>query len=50
MASPVDKVYEPNPENVPVYDTLYGVYKTLHDQFGKKDRHLIQTLNRLRRG
>lgn len=49
MASPVDKVYEPNPENVPVYDTLYGVYKTLHDQFGKKDRHLIQTLNRLRR-
>jgi len=49
MASPVDRIYRPIPENVPVYDTLYSVYKTLHDKFGGEDKHLIQTLNRLRR-
>jgi L-ribulokinase len=49
MASPVDRVYNPIAESVAVYKTLYGVYKTLHDKFGGEDKHLIQTLNNLRR-
>lgn len=49
MASPVDRVYQPIPENVAVYETLYQVYKALHDRFGGPDRHLIQTLNQLRK-
>lgn len=30
----LDKVYQPNPENVAVYDKLYSLYKKLHDGFG----------------
>jgi len=50
MASPVDRSYAPIPENVRTYETLYGIYKALHDQLGGPGRSLIQTLNRLRRG
>ena len=48
MAAPVDRIYEPIPENVRIYETLYGVYKILHDKFGQEARPLIQTLNQLR--
>ena len=50
MASLVDRSYFPIPENVTIYQTLFGIYKTLHDQFGGESKSLIQTLNRLRRG
>jgi L-ribulokinase len=29
ICAPIDKVYKPNPSVVPVYDKLYGQYKTL---------------------
>lgn len=48
MASPVDRVYEPIPENVSVYERLYGVYRTLYDRFGGEEKRLLQTLNQFR--
>lgn len=32
-----EEVYEPIPENVTVYEELFGIYKTLHDGFGLKE-------------
>ena len=29
------KTYLPDPQNRQVYDRLYGMYKTLHDSFGR---------------
>ena len=36
MTGVLDLSYEPNPENVAVYDRLYIIYRKLHDAFGTK--------------
>jgi len=30
----LEKVYQPNPENVIIYNNLFNIYKKLHDAFG----------------
>ena len=37
MAAGVQAEYTPIPENVAVYERLFGLYKQLHDLFGTKD-------------
>lgn len=34
--STLEKVYQPEPENVEIYQKLYSVYLKLHDAFGRK--------------
>ena len=48
MASPCDTVYTPIPENTAIYDRLYGIYRQLHDAFGKEGKALMCQLNRLK--
>jgi L-ribulokinase len=49
----MDKVYEPKPENQPVYQELYKIYRELHDAFGTSDwngslNHVMKELIRIR--
>jgi L-ribulokinase len=30
-------VYQPNPENIAIYDRLFKLYRRLHDAFGTTD-------------
>lgn len=39
MTGVKDKVYDPEPSAVRVYDRLYGLYSDLHDSFGQVKRH-----------
>jgi L-ribulokinase len=48
MAPPPSRRYEPGPEDVQVYERLYGAYLRLHDHFGRGDG-LMRELNELRR-
>ena len=36
MTGVLDVTYTPIPENVAVYEELFGFYKQLHDAFGTK--------------
>jgi L-ribulokinase len=35
MTAVQDTVFQPIPENVAVYDTLFGLYRRMHDAFGR---------------
>lgn len=40
--------YTPNPENVKIYDKLYGEYLALHDYFGRGGNDVMHRLHALR--
>jgi len=44
-----NEVYMPIAENVPVYDRLYGEYKTLYDYFGRGGNDVMKRLRQIRR-
>ncbi len=43
-----DRVYSPQRRSAEVYDDLYGVYRQLHDWFGRDNRELMRDLQRVR--
>ena len=48
MSRPPIKSYTPIPENVSVYNTLYGEYRRLYDYFGKENQ-VMERLTDMRR-
>ncbi|MFO7636048.1 MAG: ribulokinase [Clostridia bacterium] len=44
-----DKVYTPNPENVRIYEMLYGEYRILHDHFGRKGNDVMKRLKEIKK-
>ncbi len=48
MSRPSIKSYTPIPENVSVYNTLYGEYRRLYDYFGKENQ-VMERLTDMRR-
>ncbi len=44
MGSLSDTVYSPNPENIAVYDALYGEYVLLQDYFGRGANNVMKRL------
>ncbi len=50
MAPPAEKVYQPIPEHVRVYDTLYVEYRRLVNTFGRGENNVMKVLRELRRG
>ena len=49
MAAPVLRVYEPEEENVQVYNSLFGEYKRLHDYFGRGENDVMKRLKQISR-
>ena len=45
-----EKVYEPNPQNVAVYDKLYAEYEILHDYFGRGENNVLKRLKEIKKG
>lgn len=45
LSRPDKQIYHPIAENGPAYDKLYGIYKTLHDYFGRENPDLLHALN-----
>ena len=43
-----DKVWEPNQDNVEIYNELYEEYKTLHTYFGTGINDVMKHLNNIR--
>ena len=43
-----DKVYYPIPENVELYNKLFGEYKILHDYFGRGENNVMKRLKELK--
>jgi L-ribulokinase len=43
-----DRVYTPERRSAEVYDDLYGVYRQLHDWFGRDNRQLMRDLQKVR--
>lgn len=43
-----DKVWEPNQDNVEIYNELYEEYKTLHGYFGTGINDVMKHLNNIR--
>jgi L-ribulokinase len=43
-----DRVYTPDRSSAEVYDDLYGVYRQLHDWFGRDNRQLMRDLQKVR--
>jgi L-ribulokinase len=50
MARLKDETFEPEPENMAVYDLLYVEYCRLHDTFGRGENDLMKTLKRIKAG
>ena len=52
MARMGEKRYEPDEEAVEIYDRLYGLYRDLHDGFGREGErdqsHVMKDLLKLR--
>lgn len=48
MSSLSDRVYNPNPENVKIYDKLYAEYKILHDYFGRGGNDVMKRLKEIK--
>jgi len=44
MAHLEDKVYQPNKENVKIYEKLYQEYERLHDYFGRGENDVMKRL------
>ncbi len=44
MAHLEDKVYQPNQENVKIYEKLYQEYERLHDYFGRGENDVMKRL------
>ncbi len=49
MSKLKDVVYKPIPQNVKVYDTLYGEYKILHDYFGRGENNVMKRLKEIKK-
>ncbi len=49
MAPPPAKVYQPKPDNVEPYNTLYAKYRRLYDYFGRGENDVMKVLRQLRR-
>ncbi len=43
-----DRVYAPDSRATEVYDDLYGIYRRLHDWFGRDNRGLMRDLQKVR--
>ena len=48
MSSVSGVFYEPNPENVKIYDKLYAEYKILHDYFGRGANDVMKRLKEIK--
>lgn len=49
MSKIKDTVYEPNQQNVEIYDRLYAEYKILHDYFGRGNNDVMKRLKEMRK-
>ena len=49
MASPVERVYQPQKEESDMYDELFGEYLKLHDWFGRGGNDVMRILRGIRR-
>ena len=48
MAKTAQKIYQPIPENVAVYEKLFSEYRRLHDYFGRGENNVMKRLKKLR--